>query len=303
MRLVLGGLIGCALVAAVAALVAGFGGALHPAGDSLAVFRGVLSVAALAFAAALAALGFRQAAMLGAAVPALALASLAPDRIGWPGAEAAPPGLVLYQKNLWVGLADPALLVADIRASGADVVTLQEVHARNLPVIEALADAFPTQVVCPRSRVGGVAVLARWPAVAGSAVCAEGRGLVAVTLDAPGGEVTVASVHLHWPWPHGQPRQVECLEPVIAALPGPVVIGGDFNMVRWSSALRRIGAAARAAPVGRTRVTFPLGPGGLAGLSIDHVLAPGGAGDARLRPLLGSDHRGIVARVPLTPRP
>lgn len=278
-------------------LAAGYGGALHPAGDSLAVFAGLFAVAglmAIPFAGlSRAASVLACLAMVVAAVPRIA------DRVA-PASAAAPetgPFLTLYQKNLHHPRRDRAPLIADIRAEKADIVTLQEVTRVNLPVLDALLHDYPTQVACPFESYGAIAVLSRWPAVPGSETCLPYRGLAAVRLDTPAGQVWAAAVHLHWPWPFQQAGDVAGLLPDLAALGEPLVIGGDFNMVMHSALLRRVMAATgteRARPV---RPTFNL-PLIRLGIAIDHVLVPRGASaDVKRRPKFSSDHRGLVARI------
>ena len=129
MRAALTALFGLGALAGTLALIGGVLGAWHPAGDSLAVFRAELAVVTLVPALGLAALGRRRAAAVPAAAALVALGLLVPHWLpgGGARAEAAGPGVVVYQKNLWRGRADMAALAADIHASGADLVALQEV--------------------------------------------------------------------------------------------------------------------------------------------------------------------------------
>ncbi len=276
-----------------AALFGGFAGVLHPAGDTLAVLR-LHAAAALAVTGLLLGLSGARRGWVAVALAAVAAAPFAPLQL----ARAAAPqsALTLYQKNLSFRLADPAPVIADIRAAVPDVVTLQEVTKRNRAVLAGLADVLPTQHVCPFARVGAVAVAARWPARPGRTICAEGQGLAAVQVDSPHGPLWLVSLHLHWPWPYRQPEQLAHVLPILEGLEGPVLIGGDFNAMPWSHAVRRIGAATGAARVGRAANSFPRYSPWVP-LPIDQVLAPGGAGATELRPLLGSDHRGVLARV------
>ena len=115
-------------------------------------------------------------------------------------------------------------------------------------------------------------------------------------LRTPDGPVWLVSVHLHWPYPYRQPEQVELILPILERLEGPVIIGGDFNMVPWSNTMGRIEAAARAEVLGPMVTTYWLRD--LVPLSIDHVLAPAG-GTVFARTWLGSDHAGLVARFDL----
>jgi endonuclease/exonuclease/phosphatase (EEP) superfamily protein YafD len=213
-----------ALLAAGLALCGGFAGALHPAGDSLAVFRLPLAAAVLVAAFGLGLAGGPRrlaafAALLATVAAAPAALSYLPRPVAGEGAA-----YTLYQKNVLSRLADPAPLVDDILASGAGIVTLQEVQQQNQPVLEALRPAYPTQAWCPYGGAGGTAVLSRWPAL-GEPLCAAGGGFTALRLDAPFGPVWAVSLHLYWPWPFDQARQATRLEPLLAGLEQPVSLG------------------------------------------------------------------------------
>ena len=169
-------------------LAAGFLGRFHGLGDSLAVYRTALSCLLLVLAILLAAIGLRWPGALAGSFAALALITVLSHWWPAPGqAAAAGPGVTVYQKNLWTRLATPEAMVTEILASGADVVTLQEVGRRAAPVLEGLRDAYPTQVVCPYATVGGVAVLSRFPERPGSRDCVPLSGLVSTVLETPDG--------------------------------------------------------------------------------------------------------------------
>jgi endonuclease/exonuclease/phosphatase (EEP) superfamily protein YafD len=208
-------------------------------------------------------------------------------------------GLSLYQKNLRYDNAELAVLADDIRLSGASVLTLQEVSSANAALLAALADSFPHQHVCPFGPAGGVAVLSSLPPVPDAVVCAPGLAAMQVMVSDSQGEapVWVVSVHLYWPWPYEQADQVAALVPVLAGLDGSVVMGGDFNMVRWAHSVRQLAAAARVTPAGPSNGTF-LGFAPVLALPIDHAFSPAG-GRLELRALLGSDHLGLLARLGL----
>lgn len=281
------------LVGALLALAFTFFGGLHPAADSLAVVRPAICAGVLVSAVASAASGARTAGVVGVGVAVLGIAST------WPAPaphEAAPSQRVLYQKNLLFRLHDPEPLLADIDAVDPDVITLQEVTARLVPVLGQLD--VVTRHRCSFAVVGGVVVASRWPAVPGSAGCAE--GFAYVQLDTPDGPVWVGSVHLHWPWPYQQADQVEQILPVFADRPGPWLIGGDFNAVPWSSTIGRLTRASGTRVASGHLRSFDVAQ--LYPLSIDHVLVPEGAssGAAALRPMLGSDHHGVELHWGLT---
>ena len=274
-------------------LVIAFGylGGLHPAGDSFAVFRAQCAAVLLALAACAITLGLRKLAAFGAVIALVAGSPLllAYQQSGRPG------NLTLYQKNMLYINDDLPGLAADIIATQPDFITLQEVSDANAALMDDLLAAYPTQHYCSFSRVGGAAVLSHYAAVPGSATCA--RGMAAIQVETGAGPVWLISIHLHWPWPYGQAAQVNELVPTISAFDGPKIIGGDFNMVPWSSHMRRFadaGAVQFARPVRGTLPRF----GPLVTLPIDHVLSPSG-GTTTLRPLLGSDHLGLLVQFDL----
>lgn len=279
------------------ALAASHGGALHPLGDSLAVFRVPIALVCL-----VSVLPFWRHWRLVVPVLALVAVSLVPrisDRLKVTAAPEA--DIVVYQKNISFRLRDPVPLAADMIASGADVLTLQEVTTATGRLLDELAGVYPYQHRCDFSAVGDTAVASRWPAIPGRTLCAEGDGLTAMQVQSPGGPVWIVSLHLHWPYPYGQPEQVARIVPALERLEGPKIIGGDFNAVAWSETLERIETASRTRRMGHVEPTFDMGRGPVGiGIGIDHVLVdPSFAGEIRLRGLLGSDHRGVLARLSL----
>lgn len=288
-------LVGTGLTLAILLVLLGFVGWLHPMGDSIAVGRGPAVAAVLVLAIAASMLGMRYAAFwsilfaLVAGAPVV-VASLLPGPSG---------GLLVYQKNMRFDNAQLAALAADIRKTDPVALTLQEVSQPNLALLDALSDRFPHQQVCNTGRRGAVAVASRLPPVPGAVLCAPGLAAMQVlTSDSQGQTpVWIVSTHLEWPWPYTQQDHVAELLPVLADLEGAVVLGGDFNMVRWARSVRQMAAAARVTPAGPSSGTF-LGFSPLMRLPIDHVLSPGG-GRLDLRPALGSDHYGLLANLAL----
>jgi endonuclease/exonuclease/phosphatase (EEP) superfamily protein YafD len=283
-------LVGTALVVAIAVVVLGFFGNLHPLGDSLAVFRAYAVGLVLVLAIAASVLGLQVAAFWAILFAMCAGAPVLLAQV-WPG----PTGqVVLYQKNLRYDNYDLPGLEADIRASGAVAVTLQEVSQPNLALVAALKDRLPHQHLCPGSGIGGPAILTNLTPVPGTTICAEGLAAMQVMWRGTQEELPVwlVSVHLHWPWPYRQATQVDTLAPILAGLDGPVLMAGDFNMVRWGASVKRLAAAAETRPAGPTPGTF-VGLSTLPSLPIDLAFATSG-GRITLRPALGSDHMGLL---------
>jgi endonuclease/exonuclease/phosphatase (EEP) superfamily protein YafD len=281
-------------VLVVALLAASYLGVVHGLGDSLAVVRPALAGVAVVIGGLLCFVQRRGAGLVVGAAGLIAGLPVLGSSL--PAGTDGDYGYSTYQKNLSFRLADPAPLIADIAGHAPDFVTLQEVTARTRAVMAGLTEALPSQHLCPFAAVGGVAVLSRWPKIAGTERCAEDDGLAAMQVETPDGPVWIVSIHLHWPFPYRQPAQLARLVPVLESLAGPIVIGGDFNMVPWSYTLGRVAQATDSERAGSVTYTLPMMDGWVT-LPIDHVLVPRGRGptSARRMALLGSDHHGVLA--------
>ncbi|WP_157888263.1 endonuclease/exonuclease/phosphatase family protein [Neptunicoccus sediminis] len=277
-------------------LVASAGGPLHPLGDSLAVFRLYLGVIALICGAGLFVLNWRR-----SGIGAMVLSVAAIGAILWSYHGPQPQGdfpYTHYQKNLLYVLYDPAEIIADIQEQDPDFITLQEMTPRSNGLMVALQEDYPTQSVCLGEDDRGIALASRFDMVPESRICMPGHGMLAVQVITPDGPVWLVTLHLRWPFPLEQAEQVTRILPVLEGLTGPVVLGGDFNMVPWSDTMTRIETATRTRRVGRTIDTF-LVEGHLM-VPIDHVLAPQGCkGRVSALDLLGSDHHGVLAHYPI----
>lgn len=208
------------------------------------------------------------------------------------GAPVAGDHLRVYSKNLWAQNDHTASVAADILESNADVVALQELTTRNAAILETLRQTYPHQHRCIQHR-GHVALLSRHPFVA-QQPC-DTHVMVAGQINIAGNNLWVASVHITWHWPINSRNSEKTLATKLAALPGPVVVAGDFNSFPWTHRMRQMRKASRTRHVGPLLATFSQNRVALP-LPIDHVLAPVG-GTLQKRPLFGSDHHGIVADV------
>ena len=278
-----------------ALLAASFGGAVHPLGDSLAVFRHWLAVA-IALSGALLLRGRLR--LAGLAAIGLFLAA-APLLAGWFSVQAGAGGRYsFYQKNLLYNGTNRQGIIDDILSAAPDFVSLEEISDANLEIYEALGARYPSRIICSFSGVGRMAILSRFALLDGQARCLGPHGPAAIRVRTPDGPVWALALHLKWPFPRPQAAQVEAMLPALRALERPIVLGGDFNMVPWSETMRRIQRATGSRRAGAVLFTFrhPRYP---LWLPIDHILVPGGAGRLETRPFLGSDHRGILLKFDL----
>lgn len=270
-------------------LMASFAGEIHGAGDSLAVFRpvligGVFVSCVLVYRWWIA----RFWLVCVVAVTGVHVWQILPKTTTWNGS-----GAVIYQKNLLFRPSDRSDLIADIRSIAADVVTLQEVSRENLPLLAILEDEYPYQLLCDGHAVGAVAILSK--TILEGQGCSGFPGYARAVTVIGAQPVQVFAIHLHWPWPFGQrDHLLGLLENMTPMEDAYTVVGGDFNMVASGRPITWVETATQTQRVGPLVKTFelygyPLG--------IDHIFATGGGTDLMVRPQLGSDHYGLVARI------
>ena len=173
------------------------------------------------------------------------------------GAAAAPDPLRVIQFNARSDNGEIGRAAAFIRAMKPDVILVEEARDGPGQIAEQLDGDYPVRVSCLFLEwEGGLLVFSRWPAIAGEpALCSADSRLAAVRLLVRGTPVTFASLHLKWPWPVNQAGHIDRLSPLLAALPHPLVLGGDFNAAPWSHAVDRVAGLTqtRVVPAGRSR--------------------------------------------------
>lgn len=196
----------------------------------------------------------------------------------------------VYSKNLWFANDQLSELVADIKHANVDAVMLQEVSDQNRHVLDLLREEFPHQHLCRFSNWSGIVVASKNPPVA-EPRCSTSRALAAVQIDVNGEGLWLVSAHIPWPWPHDSSKNEVAAESLLQSLTGKIVMAGDFNIFPWTSRIERMTAISKTQAAGPARFTFVYRH---VPLPIDLAFSPSG-GSTQKRPLLGSDHLGLVA--------
>lgn len=191
-------------------------------------------------------------------------------------------------------------LLKTIQSERPDFLAFQEITRRNESVLALLKPYYPAQKDCFFSAIGRVVVLSRFKAVANqSSGCIENQGLVWMTVQRGERRVTIASLHLHWPWPYGQDQQIRKIYGELQRLPRPLILAGDFNAAPWSAAVKRIATATKTQVVPGLRFTIRVRPfrySPTVPMPIDHVLTTHHLRPVAARTLKpsGSDHRPVL---------
>ncbi len=280
-----------ALLAALAIAV-GYLGALHPLFDSIAIGRPLAAIWLL-LSGILLQKYFRIASI------GLALFALVPICLFWiPSQQIPDPKFSIYQHNLlFTNTAPDIELVAE--QLSPDVITLQEISSARKTI--AGLEGYPNQAICKFAAVGDVGVLSKHPFIDHGCSDGQYRGFAwAQIKNDAGNEVTIASIHTHWPYPYGQAEQLAEIIPQLKELPQPVILSGDFNQVAWSHALGSLSAAIDGK--NKTGLIFTLVRPPLY-LPIDHIITPKSA-KVHVEKLnrYGSDHNGLFARFEQWPK-
>lgn len=282
-RTIAGAIVAAATIIGAVSIALGFFGSSVEAFDSVGHFRAHLSVVVLVLALLSLAIRRPMAAVIGLVAAGVGLVTTLPFLLPPSGTAEPSAGTPVYsmlQMNLRFNAPDrsPALrVIADTRP---DVVTLQEVTDDWRGAFEALKAVYPYQAFCGSYGVGGSGILSRRPFLPSSGldVCEPKDGLVARSVDFNGQAVTLAALHLEWPWPHKHWQQIARLRSILPDLSKPVLLGGDFNAVPWSAAVTTLAGAGglsvmRGIGPSWMNYDFPALPARWFGLPIDNVLA------------------------------
>nr|WP_323374050.1 endonuclease/exonuclease/phosphatase family protein [Plantactinospora alkalitolerans] len=223
------------------------------------------------------------------------------------------PVLRVLTANLLAGAAEPAALIALVRAHRVDLLAMQEFTPDAETALDqlGLAALLPYRQVNPEPGTTGSALYSRLPLRdAGTRRNTGGFSQAYGTVrPAAGPSVLVESVHPMAPATLSRlPDWRDDLRAQPSATPrGPLrILAGDFNATLDHAALRRLmdtGYADAAASVGAglTGTWGPYDGDRIPPVTIDHVLVDRRIAVRRVTvfPLPGSDHRPVLAEVAL----
>ena len=246
----------------------------------------------------------RSAALAMLGVGLLALSVLRYGGVPLPPAQAAGPSLRFVTFNHPGGQRHARAIGEWLERSGADVVALQELDSPQ--TVQALAAALPSlpHVHAHFGRWSDVTIFSRWPILQAQTVelVPGGAQAAKVRVDWQGQPVTVVGVHLHWPIGADNARlrnaELQALAALARDTPGPLLIGGDFNITQWSPVFDAAFATAPLTDCARGQGLVNSWPSFFppAAIRIDHCLASPHWQVLQVRagPALGSDHRPML---------
>jgi len=242
-----------------------------------------------------------------AALVAVNVAWQLPLYVADPGGTGSPV-LRVAASNLRYGTGDAQSVVDLVRSDRVDVLALEELTPDAVQRLHAagLDELLPYHLALPETTFAGSGLWSRTPLTDVRPVDGLAAHAVAgVVTDAGGARVTVVSVHPLAPGVDdhgGRDRDYGVLRAALAAIPGSVVVAGDFNATRDQAPFRGLESdgfrdAADQAGAG-FRPTYPNDDGQHPVVAIDHVVArdlPQRAVSWRTFDVPGSDHLAVVA--------
>lgn len=317
-----------AAVALLAATVAGWAGAVLPAGSTLGWLCDLtmhFRAYGLALALAATVLSLRRGPLAarvacGAAV-LVTLADLLPSwspgpeparDAAWAAADDGVAPFTVVSLNVLSTNREKARSLAYLRGMEADLVVLVEIDHAWAAALAGLAADYPHAHLEPRDSFEGLAVLSRWPLRDTTIVDfgTQGTPSIVTVVDSPAGAIDVIATHPRPPLTPAFDRELRAHLRAVghraATAAGPCLVIGDLNSTPWSAAfqgLLQAGGLRDSArghgiqPTWNARLWAPRIP-------IDHILVSPDVAvvERRVGPDVGSDHLPIEARLRL-PRP
>ncbi|QLQ10267.1 MAG: endonuclease/exonuclease/phosphatase family protein [Nocardioidaceae bacterium] len=214
--------------------------------------------------------------------------------------------------NLLMGRADPGTVMAAVRKHGVDVLVLQEIDTQALDGLRSagLRKVFPYRAGRSGAQSVGTMTFSRYPLIDEHPIDIP-LGDTKPRVRVPGRPFTLVAVHPVRPHLRHAGQWLAdhtTILRAVTAISGPVVLAGDLNATRDHEPIRDLQDAGLTDSVVSARAgfqpTWPSGDtwavGGIhppALLQIDHVMVSvqWSASSSLTVPILGSDHRAVVA--------
>ncbi|MBK9759334.1 MAG: endonuclease/exonuclease/phosphatase family protein [Flavobacteriales bacterium] len=215
-----------------------------------------------------------------------------------------PDVLRVAQMNLLQPNDDHAEVLEEALATGADVISFQEVSPEWAQVLKVnLKSAYPFHRSMPGTNCYGIALFSKIPfeQVEVKQLCR--RPMVEAMVRTPNGLIRLFCVHATSPGNYTcfreRNEQLDMLATLINSSSIPTILIGDLNTVGWDKALARLcnrtGLREHSKSTGATWPSIA----GMALIPLDHVLVTRQLSVSSLDSfrISGSDHRGLVSTI------
>jgi endonuclease/exonuclease/phosphatase (EEP) superfamily protein YafD len=213
---------------------------------------------------------------------------------------------VLHFNMLASNTANGAAIADMVSNSGADFAFLPEAVPVQ-PFLPELRKTYIDQIGCTAPGNCDLLFLSRYKLsdikVHSLSKFSQNRVFTAYA-DIAGSPVAIVAVHLTKPYFDEAARgEIVDLAQVLKTIKGPVIIAGDFNAAAWSSNLEELLRWAKLVPAPYYPATWPP-DAHMLGVPLDNIFTRAPAIISEIAPLpdaLGSNHRGLTAKVVILP--
>jgi len=190
-----------------------------------------------------------------------------------------------------------------------DIILLQEVHRYKARLLTRLKKIYPWQQHCAFQSSCGVAILSRYPWQQSNSGI-KGREKLAIASARFGqrlANLTIASVHIRWPFFSHQKSQLNTAYKETASTDRPLIIAGDFNATPWSWTMKSFAYENNLRMAGPMRATWPVFQRShrctlcIPQFPIDHIFVSENIRviSKRIGPDVGSDHLPVIIEIAL----
>lgn len=249
-------------------------------------------------------------AVVAAVIVVIGIGTQVPLFLGTPEARSA-SDLTVMQANIYLGQADAASVVREVRERRVDILTVVELTDAAIGRLDAagIAGTLPYRFVVPRSGGGGAGIYSRYRLSDEFRIGKMAMSNLRAVVDLPrAGRRAVYALHPIPPWPEPAWRwayEIDLLSRTLAEERLPLILGADFNSTYDHARFRRL----LASPPGLVDAAEHLGSGIVATypanrhippvLALDRVMTRGGPVPTSFHrvELPGSDHDGVIASV------
>lgn len=225
-----------------------------------------------------------------------------------------PAALTVMTVNLQFGGADAAAVVAAVRESGVQVLSVQELTQPEESALRraGLGEVLPYRYTVPLDRASGTGLWSQFPLSDRTPLSDTWLANLSASTHTSDGPVRVVALHAgaplsvdHW----RADMDAQRISDQLMSVPAPLLVAGDFNATRDNRFIRELERhgftdSATAAGAGLIR-TWPTDMSPMPPLvGIDHVMTRGFPPAVSVRTIAvdGTDHLALVVQLP-APQP
>lgn len=215
----------------------------------------------------------------------------------------------IIQSNVLAENTNHQRFIDQIRASSADIISVQEVNSEWANSLEELNDEYPFRVLLPREDNFGLAVLSKIPIDEQSIIDLAQSGIpsIKISVNLQGRKITLIAVHTVPPISKDyfklRNAQLRDLANTASRIDNPIIVMGDLNITLWSSYYTSFTKEASLVNARSGFGVLPTWPTSIPfmPIPIDHILMSEEliALEAHVGEDIGSDHYPFIAELGL----